>query len=176
LLDNAHIGTVCTKPEFAADACPDRSYIGQAEVATPLLEKPLTGPVFLRSSSSGLPDIAIDLRGQIHITVIGRVDSVKARLRATFQAVPDAPVGRFTVNFIGGSKGLVQNSESLCGTHKKANVQMTSQNGKTFVQHPELQAACGSQPKSRNGRRQQRHLERARAVRSKMRRAKGSKG
>jgi hypothetical protein len=153
LLDNAHIGTVCTKPEFAANDCPGRSLVGNAEVATPLLDKPLTGPVYLRSSNRGLPDLAIDLQGQIHITVIGQVDAVHARLRTTFPTIPDAPVGRFTVNFLGGSKGLVQNSETLCGAHKKAAVQMTGQNGKNFGQSSELQVACGSGPESRKGHR-----------------------
>ena len=63
LLDNAHIGTVCTKPQFAQNACPAGSLVGDAEVATPLLDQPLKGPVYLRSSSHGLPDLAIDSAG-----------------------------------------------------------------------------------------------------------------
>jgi hypothetical protein len=143
LLDNAHIGTVCTKPQFAQGACPARSLVGYAEAATPLLDQPLKGPVYLRSSTRGLPDLAIDLQGQIPITVIGQVDSVDAGLRTTFPTIPDVPVGRFTVNFLGGNKGLVQNSETLCGTHKKATVQMAGQNGEAAAQHSELQVTCG---------------------------------
>lgn len=143
LLDNAHIGTVCTKPQFAQNACPSGSLIGSAEVSTPLLDQPLKGPVYLRSSSHGLPDLAIALQGQIPITVIGQVSSVDAGLRTTFPAIPDVPVGRFTVDFFGGSKGLVQNSETLCGAHKKATLQMVGQNGRASSQRSELQVSCG---------------------------------
>ncbi len=143
LLDNAHIGTVCTKPQFAQNACPSGSLIGYAEVATPLLDQPLKGPVYLRSSTHGLPDLAIDLQGQIPITVVGQVTSVNAGLRTTFPTIPDVPVGRFTVNFLGGNKGLVQNSETLCGAHKKATVQMAGQNGRTNSQRSELHVSCG---------------------------------
>ncbi|MGA8744627.1 MAG: fibronectin type III domain-containing protein [Solirubrobacterales bacterium] len=149
LLDNAHIGTVCTKPQFAEDSCPARSLVGNAEAATPLLSQPLKGPVYLRSSTRGLPDLAIDLQGQIPITVIGQVDSVDARLRTTFPTIPDVPVERFSVNFLGGNQGLVQNSENLCGAHKKATIEMTGQNGGTTAAHRELELPCrkGGQPR-----------------------------
>ncbi len=153
LLDNAHIGTVCTKPQFAQNACPAGSLVGDAEVATPLLDQPLTGPVYLRSSSHGLPDLAIDLHGQIPITVIGQVSSVDAGLRTTFPTIPDVPVGRFTVNFLGGNKGLVQNSETLCGARKKATVQMAGQNGRTSSQRSELQVSCGKGSEARRAHR-----------------------
>src|SRR5262249_36830670 len=57
LLDNSHIGSVCTKPAFAKNECPADSFLGTAEVTTPILDKPLVGHVYLRSSSRGLPDL-----------------------------------------------------------------------------------------------------------------------
>ena len=63
-LDQAHIGTVCTRVQFAADQCPAKSIYGKATATTPILDKPLSGPVYLRSSSHKLPDLVVDLHGQ----------------------------------------------------------------------------------------------------------------
>ena len=40
-LENAHIQTVCTRVQFAADACPAKSIYGYAKAWTPLLDKPI---------------------------------------------------------------------------------------------------------------------------------------
>jgi hypothetical protein len=143
LLDNAHIGSVCTKVAFATNTCPASSLIGHVRVTTPLLDQPLSGSVYLRSSRSSLPDIALDLEGQFDFEAAGRVDSVDGRYRATFESVPDVPVSAIALNLSGGHKGLLQNSESLCGTHKKATVSMVGQNGKTVRQKILLGAECG---------------------------------
>jgi hypothetical protein len=150
LLDNAHIGTVCTRVQFAAENCPAASRIGQAQADSPLLDKPLTGTVYLRSSSHSLPDLAIDLQGQFHIEVSGRIQSVDSRLQTTFESVPDVPVSEFKLDLLGGAKGLLQNATGLCGTHKSATVQMTGQNGKRANSTISLNPACGSQKKKRH--------------------------
>jgi hypothetical protein len=145
LLDNAHIGTICTRPDFARDACPAGSKIGTAEAFTPLLGRPLKGGVYLRSSSHKLPDLVMDLEGQIEIELAGRIDTAKnGALRTTFETVPDAPVTSFVLNLEGGSKGLLQNSKSLCGKPKRARTVMTGQNGAVIETGTKLQVACGS--------------------------------
>jgi hypothetical protein len=154
LLDNAHIGTVCTKIDFAKQACPAGSLLGHAEVATPVLDQPLRGSVYLRSSGSGLPDLALDLNGQFHIEAVAHVDSVNGGLRTTFRTVPDIPIGTVAVDLQGGSKGLIQNSESLCGKSKKATVKMAGQNGLRIKRTVPLKPACGKA-------RHKRHLQSA---------------
>jgi hypothetical protein len=133
---------VCTRPAFAKDSCPSGSLVGHAEVVTPLLDKPLRGPVYLRSSSHALPDLAVDLEGQVDLELVGRVDGVKGRLRATFESVPDAPITSASFDLLGGAKGLLINSNSLCGRPKRATVQMTGQNGDVINSTPKLKAAC----------------------------------
>jgi len=144
LLDNAHIGTVCTRVEFANETCPDGSLIGTAEATTPLLDQPLKGPVYLRSSTHRLPDIVVVLKGQFEIVLAGRVDAVKGALRTTFSTVPDAPVSSFTLNVAGGSRGLLINSESLCTKTKRAKVRMVGQNGATLGRRVRLHVNCNS--------------------------------
>jgi hypothetical protein len=160
LLDNAHVGTVCTRPQFAANACPDASLLGDAEVTTPLLERPLKGHAYLRSSSHKLPDLVIDLNGQIHIVLVGRIDTVNGgALRTTFHALPDTPVSTLRLDLVGASKGLIINSHSLCGRRKSASVEMVGQNDAVIETTSKLKTRCGS--KARHKRHTRRHLHRA---------------
>jgi hypothetical protein len=146
LLDNGHIGTICTRVQFSSDSCPAGATLGTAEASTPLLDQNLTGNVYLRSSTHELPDLVMDLEGQIDIELVGTIDTVKGggALRATFQQVPDAPVTAFVLNLAGGKKGLLVNSESLCGKPKRAKVKMTGQNGAVVTSKPKLKTTCGS--------------------------------
>ena len=148
LLDNAHIGAVCTRPDFANNACPPSSLIGQAEVNTPLLDQPLKGSVYLRSSKHELPDLALDLSGQVDIEAVGHVDSANGRLRVRFESIPDVPVSRIVLDLAGGSKGLLANSETLCQKPKQATVKMVGQNGAHLDRKATLQVSCqGTRPK-----------------------------
>jgi len=151
-LDQAHIGTVCTRVQFAEGAvpgekCPKRSVYGKAKAFTPLLDKPVSGPVFLRSSSHELPDLVAALHGQVDVVVVGRVDSVKGRLRNTFEAVPDAPVSKFVLQMQGGKRGLVVNSADLCKRQQRATLKMRGQNGKEFVSRPLVRNSCKAKPR-----------------------------
>jgi hypothetical protein len=159
LLDNAHIGTVCTRPQFATDSCPAASAIGEAEASTPLLDAPLKGTVYLRSSNNELPDMVMDLEGQIDFELVGRIDSARnGALRTTFDAVPDVPVSQFVLKLAGGARGLLQNSESLCGNPKRAAVKMTGQNGAVVKRRVKLRAACGGKT-ARHKRHGKRHSD-----------------
>jgi hypothetical protein len=148
-LDQAHIRTICTRVQYAAgagggEACPPGSVYGHATAYTPLLDQPLRGPVFLRSSNHNLPDLVASLDGAIHVDLDGRIDTDRRHgIRTTFEAVPDAPVSKFVLTMKGGDKGLLQNSENLCeGTHR-ATVRFGAQNGRSRAFAPQLKAECG---------------------------------
>jgi hypothetical protein len=153
-LENSHIKTICTRVQFNQGAypgqnCPARSIYGYAKAITPLLDEPLAGPVFLRSSEHKLPDLVAALHnGKININLVGRIDSVKGGgIRNTFESVPDAPVTEFTLTMQGGKKGLLVNSTNLCkGTHK-AEVNFDAHNGKVSDTRPALQAKCAKKSK-----------------------------
>jgi hypothetical protein len=120
-LEQAHIGTVCTRVQFKegkvpGEKCPAASVYGRAEAITPILAEPLKGPVYLRSSSHPLPDLVATLHNaQVDIALAGRIDSVQGgRIRNSFEAVPDAPVTKFVLEMQGGKKGLLVNSTDLC--------------------------------------------------------------
>ncbi len=150
-LANEHIRTVCTRPQFAADQCPKGAIYGQATAWSPLLDEPLRGPVYLRSSDNLLPDLVPDLRGPAHqpikIELAGRTDSIRGGIRNTFDLVPDAPVSRFVLRMRGGKKGLLVNSRDICAKPYRAKVNMTAQNGRKLELKPKLRAQCGKKGK-----------------------------
>lgn len=141
-LDQAHIKTICTRVQFAASQCPAGSIYGEAKAVSPLLDQPLEGPVYLRSSSHQLPDLVVALHGQVDVNLAGRIDSVNGGIRTTFEAVPDAPVTKFTITMQGGKKGLLVNSRNLCEAPSSATVKLDAQNGKTADQRSRLRNSC----------------------------------
>ena len=150
-IDNAHINNPCTRVQFNAGACPKKSILGHAKAISPLLSKPLKGPVYFRSNGGEreLPDLVADLNGQIHITLVGYIDSVKtgpetARVRTRFLHVPDAPVTKFTMNLFGGKRGLIENSIDLCRHPRRAEFEFKAQNGKGRTTQPVIKTDCGS--------------------------------
>jgi hypothetical protein len=157
-LDNEHIKTICTRVQFNAgggngEQCPAASVYGRATATTPLLDEALSGPVYLRSSSHKLPDLVAALHsGEINIDLDGRIDSAKGgRIRNTFEAVPDAPVSKFTLEMFGGKRSLLVNSTDICkGTHK-AIAEFNGQNGKLASSNPPLKAQCGKKSKGKKG-------------------------
>ncbi|HEX5713082.1 MAG TPA: hypothetical protein VFX85_07195, partial [Solirubrobacterales bacterium] len=141
-----HIRTICTRVEFAARACPAGSIYGQAEATTPLLDGKLAGPVYLRSSSNPLPDMVAALRGPdnqpIEVVLASRIDSVNGGIRSSFEAVPDQPVSSFTLNMLGGKKGLLVNSRNICKSTARVTAKFTAQNGRTATLRPTLENSC----------------------------------
>jgi len=155
ILEQSSLENVCTRVQFAAHQCPKSSIYGFATAETPLLDGPLKGPVYLRSSEHELPDMVAALHGQVDIELAGRIDSAKGRLRNTFDVVPDVPVSKFTVIVRGGKRrGLLVNTTNLCGKHKgkhggkakrkqfRVIARFRGQNGKKANMRPKLRAPC----------------------------------
>jgi hypothetical protein len=147
-LDQSHIRTVCTRVQFAAEACPKGAVYGSAEAITPLLDFPLKGPVYLRSSDNQLPDLVADLRGPASLPVrfelVGRTDSIRGAIRNSFDVAPDVPVSKFVLRLQGAKKGLLVNSTDICARPHRAKVPFLAHNGKRAVLRPRLAARCGS--------------------------------
>jgi hypothetical protein len=130
-LDQSHIGTVCTRPQLASHTCPKASVYGNAEAKSPLLSEKLKGQVYLVSSNNKLPDLLVDLRGQVEIYLRGVIGSGSTGgLKTVFRTVPDVAVSKFVLNMKGGKKSLLVNSTNTCAKPQRAIVNMKGQNGK----------------------------------------------
>jgi hypothetical protein len=146
-LDQAHIRTICTRVQFAAKACPKGAQYGYIKAWTPLLDTPLEGPVWLRSSNHKLPDLVFDLHGLVDIEVDVRIDSKGGGIRASLEDSPDAPLSKVVLKMQGAKKGLIVNSRNLCGSTNRANIGFEGQNGKEAKANPVMKADCGGKRK-----------------------------
>jgi hypothetical protein len=147
-LDQGHIRTICTRVQFAADKCPPAAVYGNVTAFSPLLDQPLEGPAYLRSSDNELPDLVFDLHGIVDVEALARIDSIKGGIRATFAAVPDAPLSKVVVRMQGGKKGLIVNSRDLCAAKNRASVRLGAHSGKQLRLRPPVRAGCGRRGRS----------------------------
>ena len=143
--DNSQSDDLC---EFevgrqAIPECPTRSIVGTATAKTPLLNEPLTGPVYFVKNvrtdpRSGrqiktLPTLAVPLRGG-GVTLVIRATSevLDNHLVTTFDRIPDAPVSDFSMKVNGGKKGiLVVSGADLCKATQITKQVATGHNNKT---------------------------------------------
>ncbi|HEX6204442.1 MAG TPA: hypothetical protein VFZ29_01360 [Solirubrobacterales bacterium] len=129
-LEQSHIGTVCTRPQLASHTCPKASVYGKAWAKSPLLDKKLQGKVYLVSSDNELPDLLVDLRGQVEIYLRGVISGKGGGLKTVFHEAPDVPVSKFVLNMKGGKKSLLVNSENICKKKQRAFLNMRGWNNK----------------------------------------------
>jgi hypothetical protein len=141
-LDTGHIRGICTREQFAVGACPANSIYGHAEAWSPLLDKPLSGPVFMRSSIHRLPDLVTELNGEFRLAFAARMGSAHGGVQANVAGLPDAPVTKFVMTMRGRGRGLLQNSVDACAQLQRALIEMEAQNGRIAVLHPRLRAKC----------------------------------
>jgi len=110
----ALIGGACDQPSFLASACPPSSVVGSAVASSPLLSQPLTGPVELVNAGGQLPNLGLDLEGQLHLLLQGTVDITKSVVFGDVPpGLPDIPIAHFALSF-GSSPGFLGTTRDLC--------------------------------------------------------------
>ncbi len=125
-------------------ACPKASIVGHVSAESPILDGPLTGPVYFVKNvrvdaKTGrqirtLPKLVIPLTGpnglRLNLTGLSSVPDNK-HLVSTFDLIPDAPVSKFTLDIDGGKHGiLVVSGTNICKSTQQATQEATGQNGK----------------------------------------------
>ena len=151
-IDQRHLGNICDRTELAADQCAGRQPIGEAITETPLLEKPLKGPVYAVSGFGVLPHLAFILGGQVTLMPEAESSSVQGgRLKTVVPVVPDAPIGHFRFTLFGGAQGYLSNTQNLCSAPTVSTIEFTGQNGKTMTQQVKTKTDCKAK-KAKRGR------------------------
>jgi uncharacterized repeat protein (TIGR01451 family) len=161
-IDQANLGNICSETQLAQNQCAGRNTVGTATATTPLLNAPLSGPVYAVSGSGGLPKLAVILNGEVNLLVRGITTTSGAQIVNTFPAAPDAPVTSFDLTLNGGPAGYLVNNRNVCGKsvkrhgHKRfvrtplnAAAVFTAQDGDTRSQTVPIAAQCPKAKKSK---------------------------
>jgi hypothetical protein len=113
--DDAHVGVGAEGP---AD-CPDASKVGSATIVSPIIDTPLTGPIYLGPSDSpGHYKVYVVVEGQgVRLKLPGDIsaDPATGRLTTTFDNTPQQPFTTFQLHFDGGDRAVLA-SPTTCGT------------------------------------------------------------
>ena len=146
-IDQRHLGNICSERELAEKKCAGRTPIGTASTRTPLLDAPLSGPVYAVSGTGGLPKLAFVLDGQVNLLPRAETKTVipkggNGKLQTTVPVIPDAPIGHFSFTVFGGKVGYLVNTRSLCVDKPVIAIAYTAQNGKTLRQKARMKSAC----------------------------------
>lgn len=142
LLDIRSIRGICARVDFRADRCPRDSAYGYAKAWSPLLDRPVEGPVYLRDGERRLPDVAASLRGEVPLRLSGRLDSSHGRLRVAFERLPDIPLSKVVVTLGGGRRGVLVNTGGLCSGARRVVAKLRGHNGKGATLRPRLRSRC----------------------------------
>ena len=149
------IQKACLAKVFEANpaACPEGSDIGSATVHTPVLESPLTGPIYLVShGNAAWPDAELVLQGE-GITVIldGQTAIKNGVTTSSFLAVPDAPFETVEATLPQGPHSALttnlplKDHYSLCGGHLAIPTALTGQNGTAVNENVKVSVqGCGA--------------------------------
>lgn len=118
-IDVERIRRSCPIADYQAGNCKPETVVGEAVAESPLIAEQLRGTVtFVSVPGVPLPELRIDLRGPLSITLAGRVRQEGTRIVAAVSGLPDTPLTRFELTLAGGSRGLLQASRDLCATSR----------------------------------------------------------
>jgi hypothetical protein len=132
------IQKACTEATFNANpaSCPAASRIATATVHTPLLNAPLTGPVyFVSHGGAAFPDTEIVLQGEGIVLILdGHTQITKGVTYSRFESVPDAPFTSFEFNAPEGPYSIFGANGNLCQTEIHMPATIVAQNGAVLNQ------------------------------------------
>ncbi len=177
-------GGACDQASFKAGTCPANTVVGLATAASPLLSQPLVGNVELVTGSGPIPNLGLDLKGQLHLLLQGSVD-ISAGNTVTFGDVPpglpDIPISRFQLTFT-NPPGLLGTARDLCTPPPPVfHADFTGYNGATTsVDSPATVDGCGATnganaTKCKKHKAKKKHKKKHRAAESKKKHKKHKK-
>jgi hypothetical protein len=150
-IDQRHLGNICSRAQLASEHCAGRQAIGKVRVDTPLLDQPLTGPVYAVSGFGNLPHVVFILDGQVTIMPEAESSSVHGGfLKTVVPVVPDAPVGHFRFDLFGGKQGYLINTRSICRSKAGVRVRYLAQSAKRHSQLVKVRTRCGKKETGRS--------------------------
>ena len=145
-LDPRNSQVVCGYEAGLRAKCPKRTRIGNATAISPVLNRKLTGPVYLvqgirvdpttGNTIRTLPSLLAKLNGEVRVNLRGVTSVEGGKLVTTFGAVPDAPISRFALNVKGGKRGILAATgrPRICNRRQVTISRTVGHNGKRAAQ------------------------------------------
>jgi hypothetical protein len=129
----------CPAARFDADpaSCPAASDVGMVTATTPLLPVGLSGPVyFVSNGGAKFPEVVLVLQGDgVTVYLDGETYISKQGITsATFNAIPDVPVGSFELVFPQGPDSALASEGNLCSGAITMPTTFVAQNGAQLTQ------------------------------------------
>lgn len=127
------LAAACKAEVFAAGNCPKEAIVGSAKAVTPLLGTVLRGDViFVAQAKGGLPDLHVQLRGQLAVDLVGKVRvASNGQLITRFEGIPDVPIKQFGLWIDSGDNGLLVATEDMCERTPRIEAEVLSHSGAT---------------------------------------------
>ena len=144
-IDQRHLGNICSRAQLAVRILrrppADRDRRNANPVARPAADR--ARPMRSRASANCH---ALHSSSTARSVLYPRQNqsSKGGRLPTTVPTVPDAPIGYFRLDLLGGKQGYLVNTRSLCTSPPNVELNYTAQSGKQMTQKVVVKTACGA--------------------------------
>lgn len=126
---------ICSRPDARRGLCPSDSKVGTSRALTPLLDRPLTGSVYVvQPSDDGEPDFWVVLSGGgVKLSIRGTSVKQHGHFGTRLAGLPDMPLSSFSLRLGAVGDGLLSLQASPCAgalaRRLDAQVLVSGQNG-----------------------------------------------
>jgi hypothetical protein len=153
---NARLDVVrkaCPGEVYDAGRCGEEARIGTGMAVSSLLRRPLGGSAYFVRRGTGLPDLVVQLRGEVSIDLVGKIEIARRtqQLVTTFGTIPDVPLSTFRLK-LPAKNSPVSSVVGLCTKESRnglARQTMRGQNGKLVQRKAKLTIAGCKKAKKR---------------------------
>ncbi len=118
----------CAEAQFMANpaSCPSSAFVGTATAHSPVLARPLSGPViFVSHGGAAFPDLDVVLQGEgVTVVLTGNTKIVKRITSSNFAAVPDVPINSFEMTLPSGPHSALAGTANFCAQTVTKRVRM----------------------------------------------------
>jgi hypothetical protein len=116
-LDSSGLKELCARRRAMNGDCPRSAQIGTATARTPLLERPMSGFLYVvQPKGNGSPDLWAALAGEgLEVNLRGETAVHEGQTETRFVSLPDFPLRSLDLELAGGEGGILKLKRDPCG-------------------------------------------------------------